>query len=454
MANAFLKPIENLVARQVRCNCKKTHRTGLKRVVIEPDAICRLPQLLSDYREQNIFLVSDRNTQLAAGDKVLTVLGAMGFHIRAFIFETDVHPSKADLGKLMLEAPENVDALVAVGSGALQDLMKYYSLRAGIPLISIPTAASTDGYAMPFSCFFENGKKRTFMSAVPVMIIVDLGVIASAPKQMAPAGAAAVLSKHISLFDWRLSKIVDETPYCTDLAKAMLHYIQNFTDSLSGSRPLYSMATLEALMRALLFAGLLVSYAESVYPVAGSETLISDCVFMTGMYDREEIESEQFIKAVATANCARITESIIAARPDFDMAKSLLEDYGWVMHNNEIMRIYKDDAPEVLSRSGGFARYNKELHLRRLFYLDDRWSSIVSAARDMIPEYTALRETLRSCVLPYRFEDLGMNRGQAQDAVIWSGELTERYNLLSLIWEVGEIDSVAGALTARMRDKV
>jgi len=452
MSNAFLKPIEQLVARQVRCDCKKTHRTGLKRVIIEQNAIENLPHLLSDYREQRIFLVSDKNTQLAAGDRVLTVLGAMGFHIGAFTFNADVRPSQTDLGKLMLEVPGDVDALLAVGSGALQDLLKYYSFRTDIPLISIPTAASTDSYATPHSVFYENGKKRTFISAVPMTIIVDLGVIAAAPKQMAPAGAAAVLSKHISLFDWHLSKIVDETPYCADLAKAMLHCIQDFTDSLSGSRPLYSMNTLELLMRALLFAGILVSYAESHYPVTGSETLISDCIFMTGMFDRNEILSEQFIKAVATANCARITESIIVARPNFEMAKMLLDDYGWVMHNSEINRIYKEDAPEVLSRSGGFARYNKEMHQRRLFYLDDRWNSVVSAARDMIPEYTALRETLRSCVLPYRFEDLGMTRGQAQDAVIWSSELTERYNLLSLIWEVGEIDSVAGALTARMRD--
>ncbi|MCL2539383.1 MAG: iron-containing alcohol dehydrogenase [Oscillospiraceae bacterium] len=452
MANAFLKPIEQLVSRQVRCNCKKTHRTGLKKVVIEQNAIERLPQLLSEYADRRVFLVSDKNTQLAAGDRVLTVLGSMGFHIGAYIFQTDVQPSQADLGKLMLEVHGDVDALVAVGSGALQDLLKYYSVRTGIPLISIPTAASTDSYAMPFSVFFENGKKRVFRSAVPVMIVVDLNVIAAAPKQMAPAGAAAVLSKHISLFDWRLSKLVDETPYCADLARAMLHCIQTFTDSLSGSRPLYSMNTLESLVRALLFAGVLVSYAESIYPAVGSETLISDCIFMTGMFDRADIPSEQFIKAVATANCARITESIIAARPNFNMAKMLLDDYGWVMHNNEINRIYKEDAPEVLSRSGGFARYNKEMHQRRLFYLNDRWNSIVSAARDMIPEYTALRETLRNCVLPYRFEDLGMTRGQAQDAIIWSAELTEHYNLLSLIWEVGEIDSVAGALTSRMRD--
>ena len=451
MANNLLKPIEQLISRSVRCGCGKTHKTNLKSFIISQNAINRLPSLLADYRQQNLFIVSDINTQLAAGDRVLTVLGAKGFHINAYTFKNNIVPDQSDLGTLILETPESTDVIVAVGSGALQDLLKYHSMRTGLPLISIPTAASTDSYALPYSCFYENGKKRMVRSEVPVMIIVDLEIISGAPKHMAPAGAAAVLSKHISLFDWRLSKIIDETPYCSDLAKAMLSYIRNFTDSLSGSRPLYSVKTLELLMRALIFSGIMVSYADSIRPSTGSETLISECIFMTGRYNRREIPSEQLIKAVATANCTRIAESIIATRPNFEIAKTLLDDYGWVMHNNEINRVYKEDAAEVLSRSGGFARYNKEMHLRRLFYLSDRWNIIVAAAQNIIPEYTALRETLRSCVLPYRFEDLGMTRGDALDAVIWSGELTERYNLLSLIWEVGEIDSVADALTASMR---
>ncbi len=451
MANNLIKPIEQLLARPVRCNCKKAHKTNLKTVIIEPKAIDRLPALLSAYKEQHIFLVSDRNTELAAGDKVLTVLGAKGFRISAYTFDRDVIPDRNDLGNLILELPEDASVIVGVGSGSLQDLLKYVSIRTKLPLISIPTAASTDTYAMPYSCFYENGKKQMVKSEVPVMIIVDLDVIAAAPKSMAPAGAAAVLAKHISLFDWRLSKIIDETPYCGDLAKAMLYHISNFTDSLSGSRPLYSVNTLEMLMRALLFSGVMVSYAESYYPAFGSESLITDCIFMTGTYDKREIRSEEFIKAAAAANCARISESLIAKQPNFEMAKTLLDDYGWVMHNNEINRVYKENANEVLSRSGGFARYNKEMHQRRLFYLKDRWKEVVAAAQEMIPEYTVLREELRSCMLPYRFEDIGMTRDQALDAVIWSGELSDRYNLLSLVWEVGEIDSVADALTARMK---
>ena len=451
MANNLLKPIEQLITRSVRCGCGKTHKTTLKSLVISPNAINKLPITLADFRQQKIFLVSDKNTQIAAGDRVLNILGARGFHIGAYIFESDVTPDQSDLGKLILEVPDNIDVLIAVGSGSLQDLLKYFSVHANIPLISIPTAASTDSYALPYSCFYSDGKKRIVRSTSPVMIIIDLSVITAAPKYLAPAGAAVLLSKHISLFDWRLSKIIDETPYCSDLSKAMLSYIRNFTDSLSGSRPLYSMNTLELLMRALIFSGIMVSFADSMHPFSGSETLISDCILMTGRYNNRDILSEQFIKAVALANCTRIVESIIAVRPDFDMAKSLLDDYGWVMHNNEINRVYKEDAVEVLSRSGGFARYNKEMHLRRLFYLSDRWNIILAAAQSIIPEYTAIRETLRSCVLPYRFEDLGMTRSDALDAIIWSGELTERYNLLSLIWEVGEIDSVADALTSKMK---
>lgn len=452
MANNLLKPIEQLVQRPIRCSCKKTHRTDVKTVVIERGALDRLPDILADYKDKHILVISDRNTERAAGNKVVTVLGAKGFNISEYVFDHDVVPDWADLGMLTLAIPNSVELLVAAGSGALHDVVKYVSYKSGIPLVSLPTAASTDIYAMPYSVFYENGKKHLLESVVPPTIVVDLDVIAAAPKNMAPAGAAAVLSKYISIFDWKLSKIIDETPYCENTAEAMLENIGDFVESMSGSRPLYSVNTLEMLMRALLFCGMMVSFAGSLYPACGSETLIAECICMTGMYNKREITSEEFVKAVAVANCVRIAESITGGRPNFEMAKTLLDDYGWVMHNNEITRVYKEDAAEVLARQGGDNRYNKENHQRRLFLIADRWNEIVASVEEMVPDYTVFREVLRSCMLPYRFEDLGMTRGQALDAILWSGELSDRYNLLSLIWEVGEIDSVANALTARMRD--
>ena len=451
MAQGLIEPIEQLIERDIECNCHRTHKTKLKKLVVEMNAIDNLPELLQEYMSYKMLLVADRNTKLALGDRVLSILGEYGYNLRMYVFEEDITPNEADIGKMLIEVSADVDVLVAIGSAALTDLLKYICLITRLPLVSIPTAASSDRYAMPYSFFFDDKKKQIKSSTVPDIIVVDLEVIAAAPKHMAPAGAAAVLAKQIALFDWKLSNIIDETVYCDDLAQAMLYHIYNFTDSLSGSRPLYSIKTLEYLMKALIFSGILVSFCESMQPAFGSETLMSDTILMTGSYSKE-VYSEQYIKAVTTANCARIADSIIASGSlDFAGAKYLLNDYGWVMHNNEINRVFKEDANAVLSQSGGFSRYNEQTHMRRLFAITDRWKEIIEAASDMIPEYTILQEMLRNCVLPYRFEDLGMTRDQALDAVLWSSELSNKYNLLTLIWELGEIDSVAYALTSRMK---
>ena len=450
MSENLCKPIEEILKEDISCSCKRQHKTNLKRLVIKRKAIEELPKLLEEYIEQKLLLVVDKNTKLAAGDRVLAILGEYGYNCHMYIFEEEIIPDKANIGKMMLEV-RDIDVLVALGAGSLHDLLKYVGYVAEKPLISIPTAASNDRYAMPYSFFFENGKKNIEKAVVPEVIIVDLDIVAAAPKYMASAGAAAVVAKHIALFDWKLSKIIDETIYCEDLADAMLYHIYNFTDSLSGSRPLYSIDTLELLMKALVFSGIMVSFCDSTYPVFGSETLMSDCILMTESYTTN-ILTEQYIKAVTTANCTRIAEGIIETDSlDIVGAKPLLEDYGWVMHNNEINRVFKEDAPKVLSQSGGFTRYNNETHARRLIRIKDRWKDIVDAASLMIPEYTTLQEILRSCVLPYRFEDLGMTRDGALDAILWSSELSNRYSLLSLIWEIGEIDSVAYALTSKMK---
>lgn len=451
MAQSLNEPIDILLKKSIMCGCQRTHKTNLKNIVIEVNAIDNLPRLLKEYLGRKLLLVVDLNTKLAAGDRILSILGNYGYNLRMHIIEKDIVPNETDIGEMAIELTDDIDVIIAVGSGALHDLLKYISYITDTPLISIPTAASNDRYAMPYSFFFNNGKKHIEKAQVPETMIIDLNVIAAAPKHMASAGAAAVLSKHISLFDWKLSQIVDETVYCNDLAEAMLYHIYNFTDSLSGSRPLYSLESLELLMKALVFSGVLVSFCESLSPTFGSETLMSDCILMTDSYSKN-IYSEQYIKAVTAANCTRIVEGIIQSENlDFSKAKTLLDDYGWVMHNNEINRVYSDDVWQVLSLSGGFTRYNKETHARRLFAITDRWKEIVEAASSIVPEYATFKEILRSCVLPYRFEDLNMTREQAIDAVLWSSELSNRYSLLSLIWEVGEIDSIAYVLTSKMK---
>ena len=448
-------PIEQLVQKNIKCHtCGRTHRTNLRTVLIARGALQQLPQVMGRFHGRHIHIISDENTMVAAGNEIVRILGGQGFDINNLILSPVIGPNDADLGHLTLSIPRETAAVIAVGSGSLHELVKYWSFKSGVPFVSVPTAASSDGFAMPTSIFLESGRKKLMKAESPVAMIADLDVILAAPKTLAPRGAAEVLSRMVSVFDWKLAQIVDERFFCEDIAESLLSVVSDFVDSLQGSRPLYSVRSLEMLMRALIFSGVVVSYAESTTPVWGSESLLTECLFMTRSFNPSAIGHTSLLKAIASATCVRISESIAGKLPNFPLAATLMEYYGWITRHQELVRIYGDEASTIFSNANSYTSHNKDVHKKNLSVLETRWEDIVSATMEIVRPYSEYREILRSCTLPYRFEDAGTKKSSAIDAILWSKELAEHYNLLTLVWELGEIDSVADALTARMKDDI
>ena len=113
-----------------------------------------------------------------------------------------VKPS-AETARALGGADQSGAALpVAVGSGVINDLVKYAAELAGMPYVCVPTAASMDGYAASGAALRDDGFKRTFACAAPVAIVADLDVIATAPAAMAGWGYGDLVGKLVAGADW------------------------------------------------------------------------------------------------------------------------------------------------------------------------------------------------------------------------------------------------------------
>ena len=51
-----------------KCSCGRVHETPLKRVVIEQDALQKVPGILEELGYHRVFLVADQNTWKTAGE--------------------------------------------------------------------------------------------------------------------------------------------------------------------------------------------------------------------------------------------------------------------------------------------------------------------------------------------------------------------------------------------------
>ena len=83
---------------------------------------------------------------------------------------------------------------------------------AGLPYVSVATAASMDGYAASGAAMLDGGFKRTLACAPPIAIVADLDVIAKAPPRMAAWGYGDLAGKLIAGADWILADAAGEDP--------------------------------------------------------------------------------------------------------------------------------------------------------------------------------------------------------------------------------------------------
>src|SRR5690606_23887474 len=82
-------------------------------------------------------VVSDRNTHAAMGARVTRSLSALGRIVPADLGDR-VH-ADAETAAAVEKRTQGCDALVAIGSGTINDLCKYVAARAGKPYVVFAT---------------------------------------------------------------------------------------------------------------------------------------------------------------------------------------------------------------------------------------------------------------------------------------------------------------------------
>ncbi len=92
--------------------------------------------------------------------------------------------------------------LVAVGSGTLTDIVRYAAHSAGCDFVSVPTAASMDGYASSVAALERDGVKLTLPARAPAAIFADPRIAAAAPVELTRAGIGDLLAKTTARVDW------------------------------------------------------------------------------------------------------------------------------------------------------------------------------------------------------------------------------------------------------------
>ena len=91
----------------------------------------------------------------------------------------------------------------------LMDFARYHAFKLGIPFIAVPTLASSDGFTANICSIVIDGQKKSIPMSAPRRAGRPRCI--SGRPWLNISGVQDILSKHISLADWKMATLVSES---------------------------------------------------------------------------------------------------------------------------------------------------------------------------------------------------------------------------------------------------
>jgi glycerol-1-phosphate dehydrogenase [NAD(P)+] len=161
----------------------------------------------------HLAVVSDSITREVLGVRVERALTSVG-RVTPIVLPGRPHPDDETVERIR-SASAAADALVAVGSGTINDLCKYASAQDGKPYLIFATAPSMNGYTSLNAAITVHGHKRSLNAQAPVGVFLDLSVLAAAPSRMIRSGLGDSLCRPTAQADWLMAHLLLGQPYRT-----------------------------------------------------------------------------------------------------------------------------------------------------------------------------------------------------------------------------------------------
>jgi glycerol-1-phosphate dehydrogenase [NAD(P)+] len=278
------------------------------RVAIARGVVARSRELVGELDfGTRLALVCDRTTHALAGAAIERALGG-AFVLTPIVLEADVEADLATSQRLR-HACGGVDALVAVGSGTVNDLSKHAAAALGRPYAVFGTAPSMNGYTSTNAAITVDGHKQSLPATLARGVFLDLDVLAAAPARMIRAGLGDSLCRSTAEADWRLSHHLLDTPFrrapFAMLAPDEAILLDDPASLLAGEPQ-----AMEALARTLVLSGLGMTLCGGSQPASQGEHLVSHYVDMFAPAARAAcFHGEQV--AVATLALARLQAQVL-----------------------------------------------------------------------------------------------------------------------------------------------
>ena len=398
-----------------KCVCGREHTLETKMVVVEYGAIANFEKYMEAVGladKKRVVVYDSVIYKLTEGKHVKAdqeiVLESKGLRAEDVIIE--------DMMK-QLDAPE---VIVAYGAGTIMDFGRYPAFKLGIPFVAIPTLASSDGFTANICSAILNGQKKSTPMCAPTLVVTDLDIIKGAPMRLVSSGINDILSKYISVLDWKISTLVDGEYFCPvvcELAEHALATMRGAADKLAATGEVDH----EAMTMAQMESGLTMQLLNHSRAASGAEHLMAHLVEMKPprFEEAEGIHGE--CVGVGTFACVKKYHEIAALpTPKAKKFEPLTDEWITEKFGERLAAgIIKENSADVL---GTFDPQN----------IVDHWDEIRQLIA-AVPSAEEMEKLYSACGCKYLPEHIGIDPALADEMLTISSAIRNRLTLIRML---------------------
>jgi glycerol-1-phosphate dehydrogenase [NAD(P)+] len=375
-------------------------------------------------------VVCDQNTEAILGGRVASALASVATVDKHVLSDPRTTGEQA---QQLSRDTAGVDALIAVGSGTVNDLVKYATHLDGRRYAVFPTSPM-NAFSGGTASITLDGFKKSIPTHSAVGVFYDLGVLRNAPMRLLRSGFADIMCRSTAQVDWLMSNMLLDTPYDDTV------YILQAMDEeglIEGAGALSKRETDEIarLTRMVCIVGVGTAFSGGTHYGSMAEHMISHYIDMfAGEAHPGSLHGEQV--GVTTLTVSRLQNQVLGSdtppvleptRVDRD---ALVAKYGPERGTT--------CATELAGKAFDAAKCNA---VNRRFAED--WAGFVAPLRAVMLPVKCLHDAMRAAGARMTAMALGLDPDFYRDAVRNARETRNRYSILDLAGDAGLLDAFA-----------
>ncbi len=423
----------------------------LDAVRVAPGALAETGALCRDlFGSGPVLVIADDNTWRAAGEALSSSLTGAGLSVETHVLPgiPRVKPTR-ELGDLLAAAISEGCTPVALGSGVINDLVKYAANERGRGYLCVPTAASMDGYTSAGSPLSDRGFKKTIQCRPPRAIVADLDVIAAAPRAMTGWGYGDLAGKVPAGADWILADALGIEPVdgvAWPLVQDRLKDWLAKADALAGGEG----QAIADLFVGLALVGLAMEFHGSSRPASGADHQIAHLWEMEDLvFAGERVSHGACVAVGCVATLGLYTWLLDQDVSALDVDAIIASAPTLADKETEIDRRFAN--PQIAERAKVETRekhLSPAAHRARLDTLRQVWPETADRLKRQVLPVARMTELLTEAGAPSDAGHIGVTPGHLRETVAGARFIRSRYTVLDFLDETGQFEAALDAVFA------